>query len=68
MEAGNSLENETLMHLKDDNFCTETFNMDIQNILKFMNFNDIKQFMIGLYRNNLFLHMNAHKWKKSNDD
>ena len=66
--ACNSLENETLEHLKDNNFCTETFNMDIKNILKLTNFNKIKQIMIRLYRNNLFLNMNAQKWKKSNDD
>ena len=41
--------------------------MDIKKILKLVNFNKIKQLMIRLYRNNLFLNISSKKWKKSDD-
>ena len=66
--ACNSLEKEVLEHFPNDIFYDDMFNKDVRQILKLHNFNTLKQFMIRLCRNNLYLNKNVNKWKKDGCD
>ena len=66
--ACNSLEKVAIEYATTDVFCGELFKDDIKKPLKPNIFNRLKQFMFRLYRNNLYLNKNAHKWKKDDND
>ena len=59
--ASNSLEKLAIEYATPSVFCNESFKDEIRMMIKLKNFNRLKQFMIRLYRNNLYLNKNAHR-------
>ena len=66
--AGNSLEKEAHEHTTYNLFCSELFEEKVKKMLKLKKFKTLKQFMVRLYRNNLYLNKNARRWEKDDND
>ena len=66
--ACNSLERDALDTSPPVDLDNKLFEGEIKKTMKLCYFNKLKQFMVRLYRNNLFLNKNAEKWKNGDSD